>query len=248
MMGKPMKITDFKVLTFDVVGTLIDFESGVLTATRALGGEKARNLSDDEIFAPYLRGRDIFNGRSSSAMRDVYLHMAEELGLDAREGTADLFQLSMLRHPAFHDSADALRRLRKNFRLVAMTNADRTAFAAYSHTLGNPFHDSVTCDEAGCAKPDPNFFAFNKGRQSAFGYKQSEILHVAQSQYHDIGIAKKLGYATCWIERRQGLKGFGGTPVPEKVETPDFHFGTLAQLADAVDAELAASTRQATQV
>jgi len=240
-----MKITEFKVLTFDVVGTLIDFEAGVLNATRSLGGEKARSLSDDEIFAPYLRGREIFYGRSSYAMRDVYLYMAKELGLDSSELAADSFQLAMIRHPAFQDSADALRRLRKRFRLVAMTNADRTAFSAYSDTLGNPFHDSVTCDETGCAKPDPNFFAFNRGRQSAFGYKQSEILHVAQSQYHDIGIAKKLGYATCWIERRQGLKGFGGTPVPEKVEIPDFHFATLAQLADAVDAELgAASMRQ----
>jgi len=178
-MGKPMKISDFKLLTFDVVGTLIDFEAGVLTATRTLGGEKARNLSDDDIFAPYLRGRDIFYGRSSYAMRDVYLHMAKELGLDSSERTADLFQLAMLRHPAFQDSVDALRRLRKNFRLVAMTNADRTAFSAYSDTLGNPFHDSVTCDVAGCAKPDPSFFAFNKGRQSVLGYRQSEILHVA---------------------------------------------------------------------
>jgi putative hydrolase of the HAD superfamily len=244
-----MKITDFKVLTFDVVGTLIDFETGVLTATRTLGGEAAKNLADDEIFAPYLQGRDSFYGRSSYAMRDVYLHMAKALRLDSSERTAESFQLAMLRHPAFQDSADALRRLRKNFRLVAMTNADRTAFSAYSDTLDNPFHDSVTCDETGYAKPDPNFFAFNKGRQSAFGFKQSEILHVAQSQYHDIGIAKKLGYATCWIERRQGLKGFGGTPVPEKVETPDFHFATLAQLADAVDAELcAASMRQANHV
>jgi putative hydrolase of the HAD superfamily len=238
-----MKITDFKVLTFDVVGTLIDFETGVLTATRGLGGGKAKHLTDDDIYEPYLRGRDIYYGRSSYAMKDVYLHMAKELGLDTSERVAESFQLAMLRHPAFEDSVDALRRLRKNFRLVAMTNADRTAFSAYSETLGNPFHDSVTCDETGCAKPDPNFFAFNKGRQSAFGYKQSEILHVAQSQYHDIGIAKKLGYATCWIERRQGQTGFGGTPVPEKVESPDFHFATLAQLADAIDTERDATSK-----
>jgi putative hydrolase of the HAD superfamily len=238
-----MKITDFKVLTFDVVGTLIDFETGVLTATRGLGGEKAKHLTDDAIYGPYLRGRDIYYGRSSYAMKDVYLHMAKELGLDSSERVADSFQLAMLRHPAFEDSIEALQRLRKNFRLVAMTNADRTAFSACSETLGNPFHDSVTCDETGCAKPDPNFFAFNKGRQSAFGYKQSEILHVAQSQYHDIGIAKKLGYTTCWIERRQGQTGFGGTPVPEKVETPDFHFATLAQLADAIDAERGATSK-----
>ncbi|MDQ7774703.1 MAG: HAD-IA family hydrolase [Paracoccus aminovorans] len=234
-----MKLTDFKVLTFDVVGTLIDFETGILQAVRSLGGDKAARASDTEIFEPYLRGRAQHYGRSSFAMKDVYLSLAREAGFDAAEATADAFQLACLRWPAFADSVAALARLRQNYRLVAMTNADRTAFTAYAHTLGNPFHDGVTCDETGTAKPDPRFFSFNLGRQSAHGYKQSEILHVAQSQYHDIGVARDQGYATCWIERRSGQQGFGGTPVPPQVTRPDFHFTSLKELADAVDAEKA---------
>ena len=87
------------------------------------------------------------------------------------------------------------------------------------------------------SQPDPQFFAYNRGRQSAFGYKFGDILHVAQSQYHDIGVARELGYTVCWIERRQGLQGFGATPIPERVTTPDFRFATLKALADAVEAE-----------
>jgi putative hydrolase of the HAD superfamily len=241
-----MSLTSFKVLTFDVVGTLIDFEKGVLDAIRHVGGPKAVEATDDEIFEAYKRGRDKFYGRSSFAMKDVYLSLANELGFKNDEATADAFQLSVFRWPAFSDSVDALRRLRKNFRLVAMTNADRTAFSAYSHTLGSPFHDSVTCDETGVAKPDPRFFAFNCGRQSAHGYKFEEILHVAQSQYHDIGVARELGYKVCWIERRQGLKGFGGTPEPKVLTKPDYHFSTLKQLADAVDAEIQGFAKTAT--
>jgi putative hydrolase of the HAD superfamily len=146
-------------------------------------------------------------------MAQVYLHLARELDLPTSPAAAEAFQMSVYRWPAFSDSVSALQRLRKRFRLVAMTNADRAAFSFYAHTLGNPFHDSVTADETGCAKPDPQFFAFNRGRQSAFGYKLEDILHVAQSQHHDIGIAKSLGYRTCWIERRQGQRGFGGTPA-----------------------------------
>lgn len=234
-----MKLTDFKVLTFDVVGTLIDFERGVLASVRRIGGSATKDLSDEQIFEPYMRGRAAFPGRSSHEMANVYLSLAKELGLPDDAQSAAAFQRDVLEWPAFVDSVEALRRLRKHFRLVAMTNADRVALSSYAHTLGDPFDDSVCCDETGVAKPDPQFFAYNRGRQAAFGYKFREILHTAQSQYHDIGIATQLGYATCWIERRRGQSGFGATPVPEQVTTPTFCFPTLAALADAVEAELA---------
>ncbi|SMF25301.1 putative hydrolase of the HAD superfamily [Tistlia consotensis] len=230
-----MPYSRFKVLTFDVVGTLIDFERGILEAVRRIGGPAAAALSDDQIFAPYLRGRARHDGRSSEVMRDVYLSLAGELGLPADAESADAFQLAVLRWPAFADSAEALKRLRKRFRLVAMTNADRCAFSFYAQTLGDPFDDGVTSDETGVHKPDPQFFAYNRGRQAAFGYKFDEILHVAQSQYHDIGVARRLGYRVCWIERRQGQGGYGGTPEPESVTKPDFHFPSLKALADAVE-------------
>ena len=55
-----MSLTSFKVLTFDVVGTLIDFEKGVLDAIRHIGCPKAVEATDDEIFETYKRGRDKF--------------------------------------------------------------------------------------------------------------------------------------------------------------------------------------------
>ncbi|BCM87195.1 2-haloalkanoic acid dehalogenase [Methylobacterium indicum] len=235
----------FKVLTFDVVGTLIDFEKGILDHLRAVSGRSQAELSDATIFASYLKGRELNYERSSEVFADVYRHVARDLGFPNTDADADAFQLSVLRWPAFADSVAALKRLRKHYRLVAMTNADRSAFSFYSHTLGSPFHDGVTYDDTGVAKPNPQFFAFNRGRQSALGYKQSDILHVAQSQYHDIGIARDLGYTVCWIERRQGLEGFGGTPEPERLTTPDYHFPTLEKLADAADAAFAAAARQA---
>jgi putative hydrolase of the HAD superfamily len=229
----PMSFANFKVLTFDVVGTLIDFEAGVLGAVRRISGKSANELSDDKIFASYKRGRDAHPERSSEVMFHVYRHLAKELGFAADDAACDAFQLAVLRWQPFEDSVEALKRLRTKFRLVAMTNADRVALSAYAHALGNPFDDTVCADETGVAKPNPEFFAYNKGRQSAFGYKQSDILHVAQSQYHDIGIARQLGYKVCWIERRQGMAGFGGTPEVKTLTKPDFHFATLKALADA---------------
>ena len=90
----PASLDSFKVLTFDVVGTLIDFEKGVLDSIRSLGGEQAVKASEDEIFEAYKRGRDLHYGRSSFAMKDVYLHLAKELGFRSDEATADAFQLA----------------------------------------------------------------------------------------------------------------------------------------------------------
>lgn len=233
-----MAFEDFKVLTFDIIGTCIDFEKGVLDGFRAAGGPAAAKLADDDIFGPYLAGREKFPGRSSVVMRDAYLHAAKVLGLQSDAAAGDTFMYHFSRLPAFPDSVMALKRLRRRFRLVAMTNFDRVGYSATAHTLGMPFHDSVTVDDAKYPKPDPRFFSYNLGRQSASGFKQEDILHVAQSQYHDIGVARELGYKVCWIERRKGMKGYGGTPPPKTVTKPDFHYSSLAELADAVEKDL----------
>ena len=228
-----MAFSNFKVLTFDVVGTLIDFETGVLDAVRKISGKTPSELSDDQIFASYKRGRDAHPERSSEVMFDVYRLLAKELGLPADDAACAAFQLAVLRWQPFVDSVEALKRLRTKFRLVAMTNADRVALSCYAHALDDPFDDPVCADDTGVAKPNPEFFAYNKGRQAAFGYKQSDILHVAQSQYHDIGVARQLGYKVCWIERRQGKPGFGGTPEVPALTKPDFHFPSMKAFADA---------------
>ena len=230
----PMDFARFKVLTFDVVGTCIDFEKGLLDAVRRIGGAAASGLSDEDIYGPFLAGREHNPGRFSEVFDKVYLYMAKELGLPATHDAARDFKLSVLEWPAFSDSAEALARLRTRFRLVAMTNADRTAYNAYNYTLGQPFNDAVTCDDALCVKPNPRFFDYNRGRQGALGYAQNEILHVAQSQYHDIGIARELGYTVCWIERRHDQPGYGASTVPKEFTEPDLRVPSLGALADMV--------------
>ena len=125
---------------------------------------------------------------------------------------------------------------------MALTNADNWALGHMAATLGDPFDDTVTCEDVGVNKPDPRVFAYCEGRQSVQGITKGETLHVAQSQYHDIGVSMELGYTTCWIERRRSNDGFGATPAPKQPTTPDLHFGTLAELADHMAAP--ASTRR----
>src|SRR5436305_14169438 len=104
-----MSYDSFKVLTFDVVGTLIDFEAGVLDAVRRISGRKPAELSDDQIFSSYKRGRDAHPERSSEVMFHVYRHLATELRLPADHAACDAFQLAVLRWQPVSDSVERLK-------------------------------------------------------------------------------------------------------------------------------------------
>lgn len=230
-----MALQHFKVLTFDVVGTLIDFERGMLDYLRSVAPAAA--VSDDDFLVAYRQAR---KSADSSWYPDDLVRcwhaVAPSLGLPDSDAIARGFRDSVRDWPAFADSAEALQRLRRRFRLVTMTNAQAWALAHYARTLGRPFDLELSCDDALSEKPDPRYFAYARGRiEGLWGWRQPDTLHVAQSQYHDIGVAKRLGITTCWIERRHGMKGSGGTLESERTE-PDYHFRTLAELADAVDA------------
>ncbi|PSK99908.1 putative hydrolase of the HAD superfamily [Murinocardiopsis flavida] len=238
-----MDVTGIRLLTFDVVGTLIDFERGIGDAVRTIAPTAMADVGDAALLDAFGRAEGVQQRRTphlpfTQMLEPVYLRMATELGLPSGNGEAAALRASIPRWPAFPDSAEALAALGRRFRLVALTNADRWAAAHMAATLGgpsdNPFDDMVTAEDVGVNKPDPQMFAYCRGRQSVHGHGLADTLHVAQSQYHDIGVAARLGYRTCWIERRSGLAGTGATPAPAAVRSPDLHFTTLGGLARAV--------------
>ena len=236
-----MALADRKVMTFDVVGTLIDFETGILDYIRG----KRQGLDDRAILEAYAVAEDRQHHITPrlpfpSMMAPIYREMAEKLDLPASDDDIQGFRLSIPRWPAFPDAVAALKRLRTRFHLVAMTNSDNWALSHFARTLDYPFDDLVTAEMVGWNKPDPQVFAYVRGRLSVDGYGFDDILHVAQSQYHDIEVAMRLGYHTCWIERRMGKTGAGATPVSGDYVKPHYHFATLADLADAVEAEAGA--------
>jgi 2-haloacid dehalogenase len=69
------------------------------------------------------------------------------------------------------------------------------------------------------------------------GIGKEQILHTAESLYHDHMPAKRFGLATCWIHRRAGREGHGATRSPGGEVLPDFRFETLAAMAAAHRAE-----------
>jgi putative hydrolase of the HAD superfamily len=230
-----MSLKNFKVLTFDVVGTLIDFEGGMLAYLRSAVPDS--KITDEEFLAAYRAARtDDNTGWYPDDLERCWHVIAPGLGLPDTAELATGLRDSVASWPAFPDSIDALRRLRQHFKLITMTNAQSWALKHFSATLKEPFDMLLSCDDALCEKPDPRYFAYARGRfEGAWGYRQADNLHVAQSQYHDIGVSMDLGITTCWIERRHDKMSSGGT-IESKHTVPDFHFHTLAELADAVEA------------
>ncbi len=139
--------------------------------------------------------------------------------------------------PAFPDSVEALRRLKRRYRLIILSNVDRKSLAGSTRRLGIEFDAVLTAEDIGSYKPDPRNFEALLAKIEEMGIAQDRLLHVAQSLFHDHVPAKAAGLATAWIDRRAGKPGAGATPIPENAPEPDWRFTSLAEFADAVEGE-----------
>jgi len=227
--------TRFDALTFDCYGTLIDWEAGIVAGLRPALARRAIETSDDElleVFAgfeaaaeagPYARYRDIL-GR---CLREV----CARYGFEADDDEVAAFSDSVGEWPAFPDSAAALSLLHDRFRLGVITNCDDDLFARSAARLRTDFDWVVTAQRARGYKPNPHNFEVALVR---IGLPRDKILHVAQSLFHDHVPAKKMGFATVWIDRRHGRPGTGATPPADA--TPDAAFADMASFAAAATA------------
>ena len=108
-----MSFKQFKALTFDVVGTLIDFEAGILAHVREVAGEAGKARSDDEILKAYREARaSTDSGWWPDDLERCYHVFAAKLGLPDNDDYAKGLAQSVKNFPAFPDSVEALKRLR----------------------------------------------------------------------------------------------------------------------------------------
>ena len=130
-----MKLTDFKVLTFDCYGTLIDWETGVLAALRPWLDREGADVSDAqllELFAHYEPHQQAATPTMlyRELLGRVQQRIAQHLGVKTTEKDARAFGSSIKDWPAFSDSPDALAYLKQHYKLVVLSNVDRESFKA----------------------------------------------------------------------------------------------------------------------
>ena len=238
-----MKLTDYKALTFDCYGTLIDWESGMIEGLKPLTSRLDKQLSRDEILETHARHESSQQAwtpekRYFDLLPIVYKRIAEEWGLPASAEECATYGRSVVNWPAFLDSAGALQYLKKHFKLVILSNVDNTSFEGSNKRLDVEFDAVYTAEDVGSYKPSDRNFEYMIDKLKGLGVEKHEILHTAESMFHDHVPGKRHGLASCWIYRRFEQKGFGATMHPGDLPDVDFRFNSMADLVKTHQEEL----------
>jgi 2-haloalkanoic acid dehalogenase type II len=235
-------LTGFEALSFDCYGTLIDWEAGIATVLRRWADAHEVAMSDEELLLAYSgheavaevdHATDAYPLILARAMRDL----GAELGVAVSDSDAQELAGSVPDWPAFDDSAEALQRLGKHFKLIILSNVDRESFAGSNKRLGVEFTSVITAQDVGSYKPSMRNFDALEAERRRLDIAEGKLLHVAQSLFHDHVPAKQAGLPTVWINRRHANPGWGATPAPQAEVTPDWTFPSMASFADAAAAE-----------
>ena len=238
-----MNLSQFKILTFDVYGTLIDWESGMINGLKPLTDRVDRALSRDEILnahAHYESTAQRFSPskKYSKLLATVYRRLSEHWGISVEWEECLAYGQSVPLWPAFDDSAEALAYLKQHLQLAVLTNTDNVSFSGSNARLGVAFDAVMTAEDIGSYKPDDRNFDYMLETLTHRDIAKEKILHVAESMFHDHQPANRHGLANCWIYRRHNQKGFGATMDPGEMPKVDFTFNSMAELANAHRQEL----------
>lgn len=233
-----MKLTDFKALTFDCYGTLIDWETGMVDGLKPLTSRVGSDLSRDDILEAHARHESSQQSwtptkRYCELLSIVYKRLAEEWGVPATSEDCAAYGRSVKNWPAFSDTVDALQYLKKHYKLVILSNVDNESFAGSHARLDVEFDAIYTAEDVGSYKPSDRNFDYMLDKIKTLGVEKADILHTAESMFHDHGPANRHSLASCWIYRRYEQEGFGATMNPGDMPKYDFCFNSMADLVRA---------------
>ena len=235
-----MKLTDFEALSFDCYGTLIDWEAGIAAVLDVWAKTRGLDLDDEQLLSAYSAHEAAAEAAHPTELYPDILarsfrSLGEELGAPVSDEDASALATSVADWPAFEDSHDALSLLSTHFKLIILSNVDRSSFAGSEARLAVSFTSVLTAEDIGSYKPSARNFDALAGEAHRLGVADGKLLHVAQSLFHDHVPAKRAGLPTAWINRRHDRPGWGATPAPSLPVTPDWEFPSMAEFAASVE-------------
>jgi 2-haloalkanoic acid dehalogenase type II len=228
----------FRALSFDCYGTLIDWETGIVDTLRPWVERHGLEVSRDDLLDAFSVNETAVQTEQPTAhypevLAEVMRRIGDRFRVEVTADEATTFGDSVGDWPPFEDSHDALARLATRFALIVLSNVDRMSFARSNRQLDVDFDRVITAEDVGSYKPDRRNFDVLISELRSLEVAPSELLHVAESLYHDHLPAKRLGLSTVWIHRRHAVEGFGATPTPDEDVKPDWRFPSMRAFADA---------------
>lgn len=162
-----LDFTDIRVLSFDCYGTLIDWESGILSALRPLISRYGVDSPDRELLELYGRFERQAQEQTpfvnyKTVLREVaasfYRYINADPNTDPQADAEHFLVDSLGDWPAFPDTAQALESLNYRFKLAIISNVDDDLFRLSQNRLGVPFDWVITSEQIGSYKPSEENF------------------------------------------------------------------------------------------
>jgi 2-haloacid dehalogenase len=224
----------FEVLTFDCYGTLIDWETGILSVLHRVLAAHEKKADDATLLKFYGDFEQLSEQGDFHPYRSVLQSVVRRFGaqLEFTPSDEEVCSLpdSLATWEPWPDTVDALRRLKSHYKLVILSNVDDDLFATTRPQLGVEFDDVITAQQAQAYKPSLKLFELALSRIKAPAHR---ILHVGQSIYHDVVPAQSLGLATVWVNRPSARPGVGAVKAADA--KPDLEVASMAELAAAAE-------------
>ena len=152
-----MDFEHYKCLSFDCYGTLIDWESGLLSSIRPLLNHHRVGICDRELLELYAQHEAKIEAAEyrpyKEVMREVLRELGKSLDFSPTSDEFENFSVSVKNWQPFADSGEALRALQTKYRLIILSNIDDDLIEYSAKLLDIEFDDIFTAQRIGAYKP-----------------------------------------------------------------------------------------------
>jgi 2-haloacid dehalogenase len=210
---------DINFVTFDVYGTLIDWEEGAYAAFQKEADRDGYTLPREELI-PLFHSiqKEIMSGSYelyAEVLRRTAVQISKQLGWPLEPSRAQFLPDSVQRWRPFRETVPALKKVAQNHKVGLISNIDDKLLGQTRRHFGMDFDLVVTAQQVRSYKPDPAHF---KECERRIGGKKGWV-HVASSYYHDVEPAVKLKVPVIWVNRHGETLEAGAKRPTEEVKT-----------------------------
>jgi 2-haloacid dehalogenase len=190
-------------VTFDVYGTLIDWETGIYEAFAKEAERDGFTIDRDQLISLFMETEKEIEGGSyelyAEVLRRTAVKLSKEMEWPLEPSRSGFLPDSVQRWKAFRETNPALDKFKKKYEIGLVSNIDDKLLGQTRRHLGPDFDLVVTAQQVRSYKPDPAHFTEAERR---IGGKRGWV-HVGASYYHDVEPALKKKVPVVWVNRHK---------------------------------------------